>query len=320
MKEVEIHFGIDTSNYTTSVAAVTAAGEVFSAKRLLDVPTGNRGVRQSDALFCHTRDLPEICREVTCLIREKYDRFRVLSVAASTRPRPVEGSYMPCFLAGVNAAKTAADLLSVPFYAFSHQEGHIEAAKLGCRLSGRAFPEAERFFAFHLSGGTAELLEVTKNGCGYSEKIIASALDITIGQLLDRCGVKLGFPFPAGSEVEKRAFSAENRSSVRIPKKENGINLSGFENQFLARLQEGQSETALCGFLFDVCESAVRALLDFILPEDRALPVLFAGGVMSSTLLQERLAKENFYFAPAAFCADNAQGVAVLGKKKFENP
>ena len=110
---IGIYFGIDTSNYTTSAAAVTVAGEVFCAKRLLSVPEGARGMRQSDALFCHTRDLSEIIEEVLSPLRAKYGSFTLLGVAASDAPRPVEGSYMPCFLAGVSAAKAAANATSI---------------------------------------------------------------------------------------------------------------------------------------------------------------------------------------------------------------
>ncbi len=308
---IGIYFGIDTSNYTTSAAAVTVAGEVFCAKRLLSVPEGARGMRQSDALFCHTRDLSEIIDQVTKQICEKYGKFTLLGVAASDRPRPVEGSYMPCFLAGVSAAKAAASLADVPLSLFSHQEGHIEAARFGAEKF-----ENKNFYAFHLSGGTTEFLKVRETKSGYTAEILAEALDLTCGQLIDRCGVKLGLSFPAGIELEKLAEQSKKHFKIRIPKKENGINLSGFENKFDQMLAAGESHEDLARFIFDVTEEAVWALLDFKKDEG---PVLFSGGVTSSHILKKALANEKHFFAPPAYTADNAIGIALLCRKGDQN-
>lgn len=313
--ELGFHLGIDTSNYTTSAAAVTVAGEVFCAKRLLSVPEGARGMRQSDALFCHTRDLSEIIGEVTEKVREKHGDFTLLGVAASDKPRPVEGSYMPCFLAGVSAGRSAALLANTPFRLFSHQEGHIEAARFGAFTQGRAFEEKE-FYAFHLSGGTTEFLKIREKASGYDAEIIAEALDLTCGQLIDRCGVKLGLGFPAGIELEKLAEKSALHYKIKIPKKEKGINLSGFENRFDQMQKDGESPENLARFVFDVTEAAVRTLLEFA--DDRA-PVLFSGGVTSSHLLQEALAGDLHFFAPPAYTADNAIGTALLCAKGDRN-
>ena len=308
---IGIYFGIDTSNYTTSAAAVTVAGEVFCAKRLLSVPEGARGMRQSDALFCHTRDLSEIVDEVLSTVREKYGDFTLLGVSASDKPRPVEGSYMPCFLAGVGGAKVAAALSGVPLTLFSHQEGHIEAARFGAAEEGRSFSDT-CFYAFHLSGGTTEFLRVREHENGYSAQILGEALDLTCGQLIDRCGVKLGLGFPAGKELEKLAEKSRKHYKIRIPKKEGGINLSGFENKFDGMLQKGEAPEDLARFVFDVVEAAVRTLLEFGVEEGA---VLFSGGVTSSHLLKEALAAENHFFAPPAYTADNAIGTALLCRK-----
>ena len=215
---IGLYFGIDTSNYTTSAAAVTVAGEVFCAKRLLSVPEGSRGMRQSDALFCHTRDLSQIIDTVLTQVREKHGAFHLLGVGVSDRPRPVEGSYMPCFLAGVSAAKAAASLGNAPLRLFSHQEGHVEAARFGAAKEGRSFSD-RRFWAFHLSGGTTEFLRVIQTESGYETEILAQALDLTCGQLIDRCGVKLGLPFPSGKYLEALAEKSDKHYKIRIPKK-----------------------------------------------------------------------------------------------------
>ncbi|MBE6713101.1 MAG: peptidase M22 [Ruminococcaceae bacterium] len=312
---IGIYFGIDTSNYTTSAAAVTVAGEVFCAKRLLSVPEGARGMRQSDALFCHTRDLSEIIGQVLEQVREKHGSWKLLGVAASDKPRPVEGSYMPCFLAGVSAASSAAAMADVPLRLFSHQEGHIEAARFGAFCEGRGFEDKD-FYAFHLSGGTTEFLRVRETESGYRAELLAEALDLTCGQLIDRCGVKLGLAFPAGRELELLAKQSRKHYKVRIPKKEGGINLSGFENRFDGMLAEGESPEDLARFVFDVTREAIRTLLEFKEGEGK---VLFSGGVTSAVLLQEALADENHFFAPPAYTADNAIGTALLCAKGDRN-
>ena len=116
--------GIDTSNYTTSVALLTTEGEpVANLRRLLTVKEGERGLRQSDALFAHTKNLPELMREA-----EKYlCGRRPLALGVSTRPRNVDGSYMPCFLAGVSIAEGISAMLGAPLFKFSHQCGHVMA-------------------------------------------------------------------------------------------------------------------------------------------------------------------------------------------------
>jgi N6-L-threonylcarbamoyladenine synthase len=310
-----LFIGIDTSNYTTSAAAVSVAGEVFCAKRLLAVPQGEKGMRQSDALFCHTRDLPEIVAEVIEKAKGALGETKVLGVAASSTPRRVEGSYMPCFLAGVNAAKSAASLLCVPYLSFSHQEGHIEAARFGAEQEGRAFSEKE-FYAFHLSGGTTEFLHVREEGGRYQASLLAEALDLTCVQLIDRCGVRLGLGFPAGKELEALAEKSTVREKIKIPKKEGGINLSGFENKFEKKLAEGAKKEDLARYVFSVTEEAIRSLLSF---GEEGVPVLFSGGVASSHLLKSALQKENHFFAPPIFCADNAIGIARLCKKGVGN-
>ena len=312
--KARVYVGLDTSNYTTSAAAVTTAGEVFCARRLLPVPQGERGLRQSDAVFCHVKALGGLVDEVTSQIREKYASFQVLSVGVSDAPRRVEGSYMPCFLAGVTAARTAASLLGAPLVSFSHQEGHIAAALYGAALQGKALGE-EEFLAFHLSGGTTELVRVRRDGAHFQTDLCAAALDVTLGQLIDRCGVKLGLSFPAGAALDKLALRAARHRKIAVAKKEDGINLSGFENKFDQLQRQGESNEDLAGFVFDIAVEAVRALLSF---ERDDLPVLFSGGVSSSAYLRKAFCAPRFYFAPPAYCTDNAIGIALCAKKEME--
>ena len=309
-----VFLGIDTSNYTTSAALVSGAGEVFSSKRLLAVKPGERGVRQSEALFCHTRDLPAVLEEAVAAQRAALPDGVIQGVGVSTRPREEEGSYMPCFLAGVNAACAAASALGVPLVKTCHQEGHLAAAAFGSEKAGRPLPEGS-FFALHLSGGTGELLYAAPRACGYAVERRASFLDITPGQLIDRCGVKLGLSFPAGRALEKLAEKGSCSERIRPAVKPEGVALSGFENQFDKLCAVGAPAEDAAAFVFAAVEASVLALITLAGEDALKKPVLFSGGVSSSHLLRERLAADNHYFTSPDLAADNAVGVALITAK-----
>ena len=212
--------GFDTSNYTTS-AAWWDGREGRNESRILDVPQGALGLRQSDALFLHVRRLPDV---VARLLTDRDDLHQAKVVAASSRPRAAEDSYMPCFLAGVCEAKTLASALGAEYMEFSHQQGHLAAAAWS---AGREDLLDQPFLAWHLSGGTTELLLVQpKNGVPYAEKI-GGTTDISAGQLLDRTGVLLGLPFPAGKYVDELYYRADSTSSFRVKVNELYFSLSG---------------------------------------------------------------------------------------------
>ena len=200
-----LYLGLDTSNYTTSAAAFDAgAGVIWQVKRPLPVKEGELGLRQSDAVFFHTRQLPEVLER----LREDLGGRPLLldGVAASDRPRQAEGSYMPCFLAGTSQGQVLAETLQVPFYAFSHQQGHIAAA---CWSAGRLELLDEPTLAWHLSGGTTELLLVVPEEGNVRAARIGGTTDLAAGQLIDRTGKLLHLDFPAGKALDKLANETE---------------------------------------------------------------------------------------------------------------
>ena len=145
--------GIDTSNYKTSVAVTDRKGNIVCDYReLLKVKQGEKGLRQSDALFQHIKNLPRLLEETMNIHQHDFD-----AVAYSSKPRPMENSYMPVFLAGSGFAKAAAAAMNVPVVGFSHQEGHMEAIR-----AYSPFQTEDRFLACHFSGGTCEVLDVSE--------------------------------------------------------------------------------------------------------------------------------------------------------------
>ena len=305
--------GLDTSNYTTS-AAVFDGERGRNQGRLLEVRPGELGLRQSDALFQHVKHLPEV---VTALVGEEGLR-NVQAVGASTRPRAVEGSYMPCFLAGASQGQVLSQVLGVPFYAFSHQQGHLAAAAWS---AGRLDLLDRPFLAWHLSGGTTELLRVEpeEDGVAVRAEILGGTSDISAGQLIDRTGVLLGLSFPAGKGVEKLSRQAQKREYYKV--KVNGLtfSLSGMENKVRQMVQRGEEPAEIAWFAQETVCRVVQACTKAAMEEYPGLPVLCSGGVASNGRLKELLRQNcGALFAQPQFSTDNAMGTAVLTWRALE--
>lgn len=299
--------GLDTSNYTTSAAVFDPeSGVILQRKQLLPVKEGVLGLRQSDALFHHVRQLSDQVRGVMA----ETDR-PVAAVCVSDRPRGVEGSYMPCFLAGKMAAECIGAALRVPVYYTSHQAGHVVAALYS---AGKLELLDKPFLAFHVSGGTFEGLRITPDQQKVlSAEILAHTLDISPGQLIDRTGVRLGLPFPAGPHLERLAEGG-HCGKVRKPVLKDGCCcLSGMENQVEKMQKEAVPPADIACYIQTYLAGVLTAMADWCLERTGPLPVLYSGGVMSNRFLRERLAGPERYFAQPAFSADNACGVALLG-------
>ncbi len=302
--------GIDTSNYTTSIALVDEDG-FRQERRLLSVGKGECGLRQSNALFLHTVNLPEMIQALSPM--EKLD-----AVACSAYPRDVEGSYMPCFLAGQAAAQTAASVLNVPLYRFSHQGGHLMAAVKTC---GSDSIGKREFLAFHLSGGTTELLHVTPDDMvGFAAEIVGRTLDISAGQLIDRVGVMLGLSFPCGGELERLAGESRQEPAVQVCVRGADCNLSGAEN-IAARMHEnGASACDIAQFALAFVMRTVIGMSEAARARYPSLPILYAGGVMRNTYIRQAIASalSDVWFAEPALSSDNAVGTAYLGLERLK--
>lgn len=305
---MSFYLGFDTSNYTTSAALFDVSkGEIFQCKKLLPVAQGSIGLRQSDAVFHHTIQLPEITQKLF----ESVDMAEIKGVAASDRPRRAEGSYMPCFNVGIGAAKILSSAMKIPVSFFSHQQGHIAAALFS---AGKTELLKERFIAFHVSGGTTEAVLVEPNEeCIFDCRLIASSLDLKAGQAIDRVGVMLGLNFPAGAELEKLALKSDRQFKIKPSAKDNNISLSGVENKCRKMLDEGEAPCDIALF----CIESVRAGLEYMARRLKGeygdIPMLFAGGVMSNSMIRERFENEfGAYFAEPVFSSDNAAGIAYL--------
>lgn len=299
-----MYLGFDTSNYTTSVAAFDGVGGI-NCSRLLPVAQGQLGLRQSDALFHHVRQLPELVAE----LKAKLGSFEIAAVGASTRPRAVEGSYMPCFLAGAGQGRNLAALLDVPFTEVSHQQGHIAAALWS---AGRLDLMKTPHLAWHLSGGTTELLLVTPDGRNVNAQKIGGTTDISAGQLIDRTGQLLQLAFPSGKAVDALSGESACRECYRVKLDGLQFSFSGLQNKVQRFREAGADEADTARYCLNCIVSCIAAVTRAALAQYPDFPVVFSGGVASNSLLRARCAEFRPVFAEPQFSTDNAMGVAIL--------
>ncbi len=303
---MSVCLGIDTSNYTTSAALYDAdTGAVLMARKLLPVRQGERGLRQSDAVFHHVRQLPDLLEQ---LMRDGADA--VAAVGVSSRPRSVDGSYMPCFTVGEGAARELSAVLRIPLYRFSHQQGHIAAALYSAdRLDLLYTPH----IAFHVSGGTTEALLVNGEQGLLTTRLLAHTLDLNAGQLIDRVGVMMGLSFPCGKELEKLAARCTDTITVRPTIKGGDCCLSGIENQCRKLLYDGYPVEYIARFTLLSVQETIYEMCERIERDYPDMPVVFAGGVMSNALIRESIQRRiSCVFASPEYSTDNAAGIALL--------
>ncbi len=303
--------GIDTSNYTTSAAIFdTESNTVEQAKKLLPVKSGDCGIRQSDAVFHHTKQLSDVISSLN------FEGRKIDAVAVSSTPRECEGSYMPCFLAGVSVAKSISAVNNIPLYTFSHQQGHIAAAAFGSEHTELL---NSPFIAFHVSGGTTEALLVKPwEGSFIKAELIAETTDLNAGQLVDRIGVMLGLDFPCGIELEGLANTYSGSIKLKPSLKGSNCCLSGFQNKITKLYEETNDKAYVSAYTLKAISETLISMANSLIAQYGNLPLLFAGGVMSNKIIRSDVLKHfNAFFAPPQFSADNAVGVAYLGAKKF---
>ena len=305
-----ITVGIDTSNYTTSIAYF-GAGEGENCSRLLPVKQGELGLRQSDAVFAHIKSLPELAGRLFSHIQQENIR----AVGVSTRPRAVEGSYMPCFMVGYSHAKLLADALNVPLVEVSHQQGHVAASLWS---AGRLDLMDAPHLAWHLSGGTTELLLVEPDGRNVRCNRIGGTTDISAGQLIDRTGVMLDLPFPAGKHVDELSKSATMTEVFKVKCPDMEFSLSGVQNKIQQFHDAHQKSEETAAYALRCISEAVYVATRNALKAYPGLPVVFSGGVASNSMLRQHMAELNPIFAQPQYSTDNAMGVAVLADRIVE--
>jgi len=336
--------GIDTSAYTASAAAVDSEGRLLAEERLvLRVPGGSRGLRQSEAVFQHVQNLPQVLETLLARLPGGLSgNEKLAAVCVSSRPRPWEDSYMPVFMCGVAVARSLAALSRSNLFLTSHQEGHLRAGifsagswrepcALGLErefagLEKAGLNEAGSFIAVHLSGGTSEILDVERFPGGFKTKILGRTLDLHAGQFVDRVGVAMGLPFPAGPALEELARQS-NEDFPRLPAAVKGMDFSfsGSETRLQRLIAAGETYPRIARAAEALVSRTLAKALRRALEATGKREILVVGGVAANQYLRQFLSKKlehpavgaRLYFAAPSLSADNAVGVALLGWEKW---
>jgi len=310
-----IILGIDTSCYTTSIAAISLDKSIIlNEKTLLKVKENTKGIRQSEGVFQHINNLGYNFEK----IKDILSKYNIVAVCVSTKPRPVQNSYMPVFLPGYNFAKTISSVLDIPLYETTHQENHIEAS-----LYNR-FISTPNFISVHMSGGTTEILKVNKNRYNYNIDIIGGSKDISFGQLIDRIGINLGYDFPCGKYVDESALKCmENiKEGIKTSVKDGYMNISGIENQII-KIIDDFDEHYICKLTLDSIVRMMYKSLTYLCHEHNTYDVVFAGGVSASKYIKNSLTNKlkkhniNCYFTKPEYATDNALGCSLIGLQMY---
>ena len=311
---MSIFVGFDTSNYTTSVAIYdTDKGEIKNCKKLLPVESGERGLMQSKALFEHIRLLPKIMEAAF----SSFNNSKILGVGVSDKPRNIEGSYMPVFLAGVNCANAVALSNGAKLYKTSHQIGHILSALYS---ANRLDLIEKEFVAFHVSGGTTEALLVTPDKDEIIKcELIAQSSDLKAGQAIDRIGVMLGLDFPAGAKIDELSLKGKNPIKIKTSFQGLDCSISGVENQAKSLIDKNESAENIARFTVEfICETIYK--MTMLLKEKYGdIDFVYSGGVMSNTLIKKRLSEIGGIFCEPQYSSDNAAGIAIYSCLKYKS-
>ena len=312
------YLGIDTSCYTTSVAIVSEREELLAEERqLLQVPIGKKGLSQSEMVFQHIRNLP-------CLFTKAWQKvspdYQLQCLAVSAWPRRRDDSYMPAFWAGKSIAMSISATMRIPLFEYSHQENHIFAAI-------REYPElwGQSFYMLHLSGGTTDILEIQWQNHLPVATEIASSVDISAGQLIDRCGVLLGLSFPCCPQIEKLAQSSSANVHLPISRNPQKISFAGAETALKRELSIGNWSPEMAAWaVLDCIERTLRRF--FVRGKwNTSYPLVAVGGVMANQYLRKELAKTllnkgmQAIFATPLYSSDNATGNAFAAMYMDKN-
>lgn len=371
-----VYLGIDTSCYTTSVAIIDEAGALLGeARQILSVRPGRCGLQQSEMVFQHTRNLPRLMEEavgqvIGCVktgagsaangvtVAEEASTagpsglaglvavgYELAAIGVSGYPRPLEGSYMPAFLAGLSVARSVAAVTGAQLEVISHQENHLEAG-----LWSAGGPDVDRFLLLHASGGTTDVLLAERQQNGrYRITEVGGSMDLHAGQFVDRIGVALGLQFPTGPALEALAEKALARTAevsacvseqsvasvseagagaapmVELPVsvRKLQVSLSGPCTAALRKLEAGAEPAALAlGVEHALAETFARVLRNGA-QEYRVRDVLLVGGVGSNNYIRQhverKLAKLRYpvrlWVPEGRYSCDNATGCAAFARR-----
>ena len=232
-------------------------------------------------------------------------------------------------LVGSAFAKSIALALDIPLIPINHMQGHLLVHFIDDeRIQTPAFP----CLGVTVSGGHTQLVLMHDQ---FKMEILGTTLDDAIGEAFDKCGKRMGLPYPSGPQIDKLAKEGNpHRFTFPIP------NLPGYDVSYSG------VKTAVINFLSnqeqkdpdfiklnrnDLCASIQYTLVQIILTkivkvvkEKKLSHIIIGGGVAANseirTQLQNIALKEGWIVSlpPFEYTTDNAAMIGIAAYYKIQ--
>jgi N6-L-threonylcarbamoyladenine synthase len=231
-------------------------------------------------------------------------------------------------LVGNAFAKSLALALNIPLIPINHIQGHLLVHFIEDeRIQIPNFP----FLGVILSGGHTQLVHVHDH---FNMNILGTTLDDAIGEAFDKCGKRMGLPYPSGPQIDKLAEEGDPHKFIfPISKLSNyNVSYSGVKTAFINFISNNEQKNPdfIINNLVDLCASLQYTLVQIILNKielvarDKNLTeIVIGGGVAANTeirkQLQDIVVKEDWKLSlpPLEYTTDNAAMIGITAYYKI---
>ena len=231
-------------------------------------------------------------------------------------------------LVGNAFAKSLALALNIPLVPINHIQGHLLVHFIEDeRIQIPSFP----FLGVILSGGHTQLVHVHDH---FNMNILGTTLDDAIGEAFDKCGKRMGLPYPSGPQIDKLAEEGDPHKFIfPISKLSNyNVSYSGVKTAFINFISNNEQKNPdfIINNLVDLCASLQYTLVQIILNKielvarDKNLTeIVIGGGVAANTeirkQLQDIVVKEDWKLSlpPLEYTSDNAAMIGITAYYKI---
>ena len=231
-------------------------------------------------------------------------------------------------LVGNAFAKSLALALNIPLIPINHIQGHLLVHFIEDeRIQIPSFP----FLGVILSGGHTQLVHVHDH---FNMNILGTTLDDAIGEAFDKCGKRMGLPYPSGPQIDKLAEEGDPHKFIfPISKLSNyNVSYSGVKTAFINFISNNEQKNPdfIINNLVDLCASLQYTLVQIILNKielvarDKNLTeIVIGGGVAANTeirkQLQDIVVKEDWKLSlpPLEYTTDNAAMIGITAYYKI---
>ena len=230
---------------------------------------------------------------------------------------------MGSLLVGTSFAKSLSLSLSIPLLEINHMHAHILSIFIDDGNDKPTFP----FLALTVSGGHTQLVIVNSTN---DFNLVGTTLDDAAGEAFDKSGKLLGFEYPAGPKIDKKAkdgdpfkFKFTKPNVADLDFSFSGLK-TNFKNFILSK-----NTSFIDDNLNDICASLQMTIIDVLIDKIKVASkrfkinqIVVCGGVSANSQLRSQLKalddKEIKTYVPEIqYSTDNAAMIGICGYYKF---